>query len=80
MIKRVENVELHADKKMCPYIPADVSVLLLDNLIMSLYCVLQVAVFYPNKGEYEIQLQSRSRTESPQITSGKRLNCKTSLS
>jgi hypothetical protein len=48
------------------------------NLQIALFCVLQVAVFYPNKGEYEIQLQARSRAESPQITSGKGLNFKTS--
>ncbi|XP_021942836.1 sister chromatid cohesion protein PDS5 homolog A-B-like isoform X2 [Zootermopsis nevadensis] len=29
----------------------------------------EVAVFYPNKGEYEIQLQDRQRTESTHITS-----------
>jgi hypothetical protein len=41
------------------------------DLITALSYGLQVAVFYPSEGQYEIQKQARSRTESPQIISSK---------
>lgn len=41
------------------------------NLITELCCVLQLAVFYPNRGEYGTHQQSINRTGLPQVTSGK---------
>jgi hypothetical protein len=52
------------------YFTADVSLCCWINITALPYGS-QVAVFYPNRGQYEIQQQARSRTESPQNTSSK---------
>lgn len=69
----VENVELYPVNIPCHTVLVMFLLCCWMNLIVELYCVLQVAVFYPNKDEYEIQLQDRQRTESTHITSGKGL-------